>query len=156
MSKLLLLALVALAIPLQAVAGDQIPFKSSETGTFQIIGSGETSGIVVDVTGSGHATGLGNYSAHYRECLLPATGTVIEGSFTLTAADGSTVFGTYDGQAAPSGSPSVLAFEDPGVITGGTGRFAGAAGTVTQSGLANLATGEYEGVLTGALARTSF
>jgi hypothetical protein len=45
----------------------------------------------------------------------------------------------------------VIAFEDPGVITGGTGRFAGASGSVTQSGRANLATGEYEGILTGSV-----
>ncbi len=121
-----LLVLVALALPMHAAAADQVPFKASETGTFQLLGPCETGGIVIDVTGTGHATELGNYSAHYRECLLPATGTVTAGSFTLTAANGDMVFGTYSGQASPPDDPNVLAFEDPGVITGGTGRFAGA------------------------------
>jgi hypothetical protein len=146
-----MLILVALAVPMYAAAGDQVPFKASEAGTFQVLGPCGTGGIVIDVTGTGHATELGNYTAHYRECLLPATGTVTAGSFTLTAANGDMVFGTYGGQAAPTGNPNVLAFEDPGVITGGTGRFAGASGSVTQSGLADLATGEYEGILTGSV-----
>ena len=61
------------------------------------------------------------------------------------------LFGTYSGQAFPTGDPNVLTYEDPGVVTGGTGRFADASGSVTQSGVANLATGEYEGTLTGSV-----
>jgi hypothetical protein len=146
-----LLVLVALALPLHAAAADQVPLKAAETGTFQLLGPCEANGVVVDVTGTGHATQLGHYSAHYQECLLPATGAVTAGSFTLTAANGDTVFGTYSGNAVPSDDPTVIAFDDPGVITGGTGRFAGASGSVTQTGLANLATGEYEATLTGSL-----
>jgi hypothetical protein len=146
-----LLVLVALALPMQAAAADQVPFKASETGTFQLVGPCGTGGVVVDVTGTGYSTQLGNYSAHYSECLLPATGTVTDGSFALTAANGDMVFGTYGGQAFPTDDPTVLTFEDPGVITGGTGRFAGASGVVTQSGLANLATGKYEGTLSGSV-----
>jgi hypothetical protein len=146
-----LLVLVALALPMHAAAGDQVPFKASETGTFQLLGPCETSGIVLDVTGTGHATHLGTYSAHYRECFDPATGAVTGGSFTLTAANGDTVFGTYSGQVFPTGDPNVVVFEDPGMITGGTGRFAGATGTVTASGVASLATGEYTGTLSGSV-----
>ena len=147
-----LLVLVALALPMYATAGDQaqVPLKGSETGTFQLLGPCETGGIVLDVTGSGHATFLGSYSSHYRECFDPATGAVIGGSFTLTAGNGDRLFGTYSGQAFPTGESNVL-YDDPGVIKGGTGRFAGASGVVTQSGLANLATGEYEGTLTGSV-----
>ena len=111
----------------------------------------QTGGLVVDVTGTGYATQLGKSSAHYRECLLPATGAVTGGTFTLTAANGDMLFGTYSGQAFPTGDPNVLTYEDPGVVTGGTGRFADASGSVTQSGVANLATGEYEGTLTGSV-----
>src|SRR6266496_3994244 len=106
----LLVLVVALALPMHAAAADQVPFKASETGTFQLLGPCETGGIVIDVTGTGHATELGNYSAHYRECLLPATGAVTAGSFTLTAANGDMVFGTYGGQAFPTDDPNVLAF----------------------------------------------
>jgi hypothetical protein len=146
-----LLVMPALALPMQAAASDQLPLKGSETGTFQLLGPCETSGIIVDVAGTGHSTQLGNYSGHYRECLVPATGAVTGGTFTLTAANGDKVFGTYSGQAIPTDDPNVVNYEDPGVITGGTGRFAGASGIMTTSGLANLATGEYTGTVTGSV-----
>jgi hypothetical protein len=146
-----LLVLVALAVSMPAAAGDQVPLKGSATGTFQLLGPCETDGVVVDVTGTGHATHLGKYTSHYRECLVPATGAVTDGSFTLTAANGDMVFGTYSGQVFPTGHPNVLTYEDPGVITGGTGRFAGASGIADQSGVANLATGEYRGTITGSV-----
>jgi hypothetical protein len=146
-----LFVLVALALPFAAVANDQVPLKGSETGTFEILGTCGTSGIVVDVTGTGHSTLVGEYRAHYRECFDPATGAVTGGTFTLTAANGDMLFGTYGGQASPTGDPSVVAFDDPGVITGGTGRFAGASGTANTSGHANLATGEYTGTIAGSM-----
>ena len=146
-----LLALVALAVPMRAAAADRVPLKATETGTFQLLGPCQTSGIIVDVTGSGHATHLGNFTTHYHECFDPATGAVTDGSFTLTAANGDTILGTYGGQVSPTGDQTVFAYDDPGVITGGTGRFAGASGTVGTSGVVNLATGEYSGTITGSL-----
>jgi ABC-type cobalt transport system substrate-binding protein len=143
-----LLVVVALALPIYAAAADQ-SLKASETGTFQVIGPCDSGGIVIEVTGTGHATVLGSYTAQYQECFQPATGTVTSGSFTLTAANGDKIFGTYAGQASPADDPYVVAFDDPGVINGGTGRFAAASGTVNQSGQANLATGEYDAILTG-------
>jgi hypothetical protein len=148
-----LLILPALALPMQAAAKDRLPLKGSESGTFQLLGPCETSGMILQVTGTGHSTQLGNYSGRYRECLDPATGAVTRGTFTLTAANGDKVFGTYGGQAVPTDDPSVVAYEDPGVIKGGTGRFAGAGGSMTTSGLANLATGEYSGTVTGSVSR---
>jgi len=148
-----LLLLTALALPMQASADDQLPLKGSESGTFQLLGPCEASGMILEVTGTGHATKLGSYSGRYRECLDPATGAVTGGTFTLTAANGDKVFGTYSGQAVPTDDPNVVNFKDPGVITGGTGRFAGAGGTMTTSGLANLATGEYKGTIAGGVSR---
>ena len=144
-----LLLLPALALPMQAAADARVPVKGTETGTFEMVGPCGTSGVVLEVTGTGHATRLGHYSGFYRECLDPATGAVTGGTFTLTAADGDTVFGSYNGQAVPTDDPNVVRYEDPGVITGGTGRFADARGHVTTSGFANLATGEYHGTIAG-------
>src|SRR5919198_1047230 len=113
-----LLVLVALALPMHAAAAaDRVPLKAAETGTFQLLGPCETSGLVVDVTGSGHATHLGDFTTHYRECFVPATGAVTDGSFTLTASNGDTIFGTYGGQVLPTGDSTVFAYDDPGVIT---------------------------------------
>ena len=146
-----LLVLVALALPMYAAAGDGRPLNGSETGTFQLLGPCDTGGIGLDVTGTGHASQVGEYSIHYRECFSPVTGAVTNGFFTLTTASGDTLYGTYGGQASPSGDPNVLAYDDPGVITGGTGRFAGAGGTANASGVANLATGGYRGTISGSV-----
>jgi hypothetical protein len=150
-----LLVLPALALPMQAAAKDRVPIKGAETGTFQLLGPCETGGMILEVTGTGHSTQLGSYSGRYRECLDPATGAVTDGTFTLTAANGDKVFGTYGGQALPTDDPTVVSYEDPGVITGGTGRFADAGGTMKTSGLANLATGEYSGTIAGGVSRRS-
>ncbi|HET8949068.1 MAG TPA: hypothetical protein VFN44_01115 [Solirubrobacteraceae bacterium] len=144
-----LLVLPALALPMQAAAKDRLPLEGSESGTFQLLGPCEAGGMTLEVNGTGHASGIGDYSGHYRECFDPATGAVTAGTFTLTAANGDEIFGTFGGQARPTDDPTVVAYDDPGVITGGTGRFADAGGTVTTSGLANLATGEYTGTITG-------
>jgi hypothetical protein len=148
-----LLVLPGLTLPMQAAANTRLHFKGRETGTFQMLGPCETGGVILEVTGTGHTTHLGNYSGNYRECLDPATGAVTAGTFTLTAANGDKVFGTYSGRALPTDNPNVVAYQDPGVITGGTGRFASASGTLTTSGLADLATGEYEGKVVGSVSR---
>jgi hypothetical protein len=148
-----LLMLPALALPMQAAAKDRLPLKGSESGTFRLLGPCETSGMTLEVSGTGHTTQLGHYSGLYRECFDPATGAVTGGTFTLTAANGDKVFGTFGGQARPTDDPTVVAYEDPGVITGGTGRFAHAGGSITTSGLANLASGEYKGTITGSVSR---
>jgi hypothetical protein len=146
-----LLVLPMLALPMQAAAADQLPLNGSEAGTFLLLGRCDTGGIVLNVTGTGHSTRLGSYSSDYRECLDPATGAVTAGTFTLTTANGDKVFGTYSGQAVPTATPNVVHYQDPGVIAGGTGRFAGASGVMTTSGIANLATGGYSGTVTGSV-----
>jgi hypothetical protein len=146
-----LLVLMTLALPVHALAGDQISLKGSETGTFQVLGPCETGGLALEVTGTGHATFIGSYAGQYHECFDPATGAVTGGSFTLTAENGDTLYGTYAGQAVPSGAS--VSYDDPGVITGGTGRFAGATGIANTTGVANLATGEYQGAISGSVTR---
>lgn len=142
---------MSISLPKQAAARDQLPIKGSEAGTFRFLGPCESGGLILEVTGSGHSTQLGDYSAHYRECLDLSTGAVTDGTFTLTAANGDTVFGTFSGQSVPTDDPNVVTYHDPGVITGGTGRFAGAGGTMTTAGVANMATGTYTGTSTGSI-----
>src|SRR5829696_8599018 len=121
-----LLVLVALVLPMYAAAGDQVALNGSETGTFELLGPCETGGMALHVTGTGHAPLLGSYTGDYRECFDPATGAVTGGTFTLTTANGDKLYGVYAGQAVPAGAN--ILYDDPGVITGGTGRFAGASG----------------------------
>lgn len=145
------LSLLALALPVGAMAAGDIGINGVESGTFRVLGPC-SSGLLLEVTGTGHAAYVGEYSGHYRECFDPATGIVADGSFTLTTANGDTVFGTFTGQAVPD-SGSGVHYDDPGVITGGTGRFADARGSINTRGVADLATGEYSGTIDGQLSR---
>jgi hypothetical protein len=145
----ILVVLVALALPMYAAAAHDQSLKGTESGTFQLLGPCETGGVALEVSGTGHSTFLGSYRSSYRECFDPATGAVTGGSFTLTTAHGDTLYGTYGGQASPAGEPNTVAYDDPGVITGGTGRFASASGIANTSGVANLATGQYSGTISG-------
>jgi len=65
-----------------------------------------------------------------------ATGAIDGGAFTWTTPAGDTVVGTYAGSFAPT-SPTAVAFSSPGQITGGTGRFSGASGSIVFSGTGN-------------------
>jgi hypothetical protein len=63
---------------------------------------------------------------------------LLDGKFTLTLADGSTIWGTYHGTAAvPSAGQPRATLE--GVVTGGTGRFAGATGGLSGTGTGGFA-----------------
>lgn len=143
--------LIALAVPIGAVAATGIGVNGVESGTFRVLGPC-TSGLLLEVTGTGHATYLGAYRGEYLECFDPSTGLVSDGSFTLTTANGDTIFGTYTGQAIP-GDGADVHYNDPGVITGGTGRFTDAGGSINTAGIANLATGKYNGALSGSVSR---
>jgi hypothetical protein len=145
-----LVVLAALTLPVYAMAGAQVPFKGSDVGTFTLTAGGVCweGWFQVDITGSGNATHLGRYTYVARECFNPLSG-AFGGTFTLTAANGDEVRGTYDGQVSGTLDPDVAAYHESADITGGTGRFAGASGTLEIDGLANLATGGYSQTLSG-------
>lgn len=135
---LLLIVLAALTLPLQALAGGQVPLKGSDSGSFTLeAGTGGCAGLFdVVIDDVGKATHVGKYAYHAIECFNGATG-AFSGTFTITAANGDTIDGTYAGQVV--GVVGDLAFyEQDAVITGGTGRFAGAGGEFHLSGIANL------------------
>lgn len=103
----------------------------------------------IDLTGTGNATHLGHFTYNLQAelNLLTLSGT---GSATLVAADGSTLFleGT-GGQGTPTEDPDVVAIVETCVIAGGTGRFAGATGTVTVERMINRATLISSGTISG-------
>jgi hypothetical protein len=142
-----LFAVAALVTPMPSLAGAQVPYSGSDSGGFTAPASCAT-GIQIVITGSGHATHLGSYAYTSTECFNPVTGT-FSGSPTLTAANGDTLAGTYSGHVFPTADPNVIGYEEVLVVTGGTGRFAGASGEFQVSGVANLATGDYSQTMSG-------
>ena len=150
----LILALVSLAAPATALADESTRvkhFKGSDSGTFWTTPTDDPNIVLSEDVTTGKATGgIGRYTLEASELINLATLEVTCGKWTMTARKG-TLEGTYAGSAAPTGDPAVITYHVTGPITGGTGRFSGARGTIIFDGVANLATGvlsdEVRGVL---------
>ena len=131
-----LVSLLAVALS-RVTAGEQRPYKSDGPEWVVQEGPGGACGadrIDVQVEGRGQATHLGEYSITRHHCFNPALGAFEDGTFEQTAANGDKISGTYSGFVAgvlevdDQGNPSVIIINATQVITGGTGRFAGAEG----------------------------
>jgi hypothetical protein len=131
----ILVAAAALVIPAHAIAGDQVPLKGSDAGTW---GEGaHACGVLypVFVSTTGTASHLGRYAYSARECVDFGTSR-FSGFFEIAAADGSSISGTYAGSFTVV--DGVIHYEQENTITGGSRRLAGASGAFHVSGLASL------------------
>jgi hypothetical protein len=118
--------------PQSTRAGNQVPFKGSFNTDVKMVL--EFPFLHVFVTGQGNASHLGLTTAISTDQLV----NVIDGSatatYTLTGANGDTVILAMIFQATEI--PGGVTFEGTYIVTGGTGRFAGAAGSGTLEGSA--------------------
>jgi hypothetical protein len=147
-ASVLFIALAALVLPVQAAAGEQVPLKGGDSGSFTLTPDACGTGVfAVVIDDAGEATHVGAYAYHANECFNAATG-AFSGTFTITAANGDTIFGTYAG-AVVDVVGDLGFYEQDNVITGGTGRFVGASGEFHLSGIANLATLESSQEISG-------
>lgn len=121
------LAIVALStgVALGGPKGTDRPLKSSGSAisTFDLVNGT----FVTD--GTAQVTHLGRSTFHLDGVLTGATTSTFTG--TIVAANGDTL--TTSGTTALTGPTTFTALE---TITGGTGRFAGASGTFTDTGTA--------------------
>lgn len=146
--SLALAVVVVLGLGGPVVAGEQVPFQGSYEGTFTFTPLEPPFQLVVAI-GEGEATQLGHFSFVFPLIANTALRTG-SGTYTFTAANGDTVVAdvvTYS-TLLPSGLRLV---EEIGIITGGTGRFAGASGSFTGERLLNRATGEVVGFFDGTI-----
>ncbi len=134
------LSLLGLAVP--ATAGEQVPLKGTLEG--QIISATplDASHLGLSVVVSGQATHLGRFTGQVQVIQNVADGTFI-GTFTWTAANGDTIFGTFFGQLVPTQTPGLFYNITYSTITGGTGRFAGATGSMIEAGYVDQSTGVF-------------
>ena len=124
MKSLLAAISLAAAISQPAMAQGPVPFR----GTYESLESqgGGTFPVFLQVLrGSGEATHLGSFTVEAQWYVNVITGTGV-GTFTLTAANGATLAGTGTGTSVIVDGLAYIA--ETCVITGGTGRFAGATG----------------------------
>jgi hypothetical protein len=132
-SVFVVLAAAALAIPVQALAGPDLPFKGSDSGMWGM-GSHDCGALFpVFVETAGHATQLGRYAYSSQECVNFGDATYA-GAWAMVGASGDRIQGTYAGSFTLDGS--TIVYEQENTITGGTGRFTGASGSFHLSGLA--------------------
>ena len=139
-------AVLVAATALVALAGErQASLQGVETGQFITNPGTPGATIITDDFAEGIAPRLGKYTLIAREEINLQTGEITDGAFVITAAVGGTIRGTYSGVASfEATSASWIA---DGSIAGGTGRFAGAAGTIHLNGFSNLSTCQAVGAL---------
>jgi hypothetical protein len=139
------LGLVAASAVVALAGARQASLRGVETGHFITNPGTQGATVITDDFAEGIAPRLGKYTLIAREEINLQTGDVSDGAFVITAADGGTIRGTYSGRAA-FGATSASWIAD-GSIAGGTGRFAGATGTIHLDGSSDLRTCETVGAL---------
>ena len=104
----------------------------------------------VTSSGSGQATQLGRYTVSYQVEVNILTSAGIA-SAQFVAANGDSLFAEGVGQATETGTPGVVTIVETYTVTGGTGRFEGASGTLTVERVLNQVTGETSGTFNGTI-----
>jgi hypothetical protein len=125
-------AVLSLATAQGAAHGTDRALKGKVTTT--VIANAATGVATVD--GTFQLTHLGNGTLHQDTTTVSFTGNtaVNAGTATYVAANGDKVFTTVVGTVTFTATGSEARFVD--TITGGTGRFADASGTLTRTGVA--------------------
>ena len=138
---------VSLASVAVSAAAAETPFK----GTVNAVETGQVifPTRFADRVGTGNATYLGKYTEHVvLQINLPTMSST--GTATFTAANGDTLSANVVGQATRTG-PTTLSVVEVYTITGGTGRFADAAGSFTLNSTVDQVTGASSGTFSGAI-----
>ncbi len=137
----------ALAVP--AAAQKPVPFEGALQGQDTDIGGPDTA-FVVDTSGTGIGTPVGQFSLSQEATVNTVAGTET-GSAHWTAANGDSIYTTFVGSGEFLAS-GLIRINEIHVITGWTGRFAGAQGSFTVDRLASPTTfmthGSFHGSIT--------
>ena len=143
---LAVVAVLRLAGP--ADAAEQVPFKGRLEGDVTLTPAPPL--LLEDIEAMGTATELGQFMLDVRLVVDPATRTAV-GVYEFTAANGDTLYAEFTGLATPTEIPGVLYIEESAIITGGTGRFAGATGSFIAKRWSNPIAGTTVGYFEGTI-----
>jgi len=139
-------ALSLTSIVVSAVAAET-PFKGTVSAVETVVVAFPTASLTRD--GTGTATYLGKYTVRIVMTInLPTLSST--GTATFTAANGDTLTANVAGQATRTG-PTTLSIIEDYTITGGTGRFADATGSVTLESTVEQTTGVSSGTYSGVI-----
>ena len=142
------MAVLFLKAALPGAMAAETPFK----GSFQAVETHAVQFPILTVagSGSGSATHLGKFTMTYDAEVNVLTRVGI-GPVEFIAANGDRVFADILGQSTPTGTPNVVSIVEVLTITGGTGRFAGASGTLISERLLDQLTGNTSGSFEGTI-----
>lgn len=166
MKTTLSISVSALCLFLAAPAAAQtLPFNGTRENVSPVTEGGRCVPpyfrTVVIAPGAISSTGqsnLGTFTSTQSHCTVnPPPSELVDGQFTYTFRAGDTITGTYAGQVSAGAVPGQLNAVENLTITGGTGRFTGATGTINSSGLLRFEAGNsiFNGTLTGSIDATA-
>jgi hypothetical protein len=115
--------------------GDRLPFRATVRAAETLTPTDQPGVFEVVIAGEGRGNLFGRLTFAATETIdfvsRPGIAVVTDGRFVMTARDGSQLFATYTGTGVPDPDrPGFVLGQATATITGGTGRFEGAAGTV--------------------------
>jgi hypothetical protein len=132
-----------------AAAGEQVPFKGSVAGDWYRTPL-DPPYALDEFDLSGNATHLGKCELVIFATVNLTTRTAV-GTYGFVAANGDTLTADFLGSSMPTDTPGVILITEVAVITGGTGRFAGASGSFVCRRLfspaAGVTSGSFEGTV---------
>ena len=132
-----------------AGAGAATPFKGTLEGAYTLAFPSPLI-LLVQGTGTGNATQLGQFTFDYDEIVDLSTGAGT-GTYEFTAANGDTLSADWTGAGFPTDDPTVLRIVENATISGGTGRFANASGSFRVerlfSFISNSGGGSFDGTI---------
>jgi hypothetical protein len=151
---LVVLAVGGIALTPSRVAAEELPFKASLTGNAHLSPTDDPSVLRNDETGVGNATHLGLFTwadTEFADFDEVPGGVAVVASFTMTAANGDQLFGTFT-STGYFADAETLVIHGSYEFTGGTGRFSDATGSGDIDASAFLSPGlPFEGTLTGTI-----
>jgi hypothetical protein len=134
-----------------AAAEKYVPFSGSLQATEPFIFQGPPPGfLLVSGSGGGIATHLGRFTITWSFTVNVADGTGT-GPLVFTAANGDKILATASGESEPTNTPGVFRIHEVFTITGGTGRFSNAQGSLRTDRLTDLNTGFTSGSFYGTI-----
>ena len=141
-----LFAVAGIALPAVTLASPtNVPLKmSAETQEHAAYTPNCPSKFGGTTTGTGKSSHLGKISLTATDCITPMENHyTFKGKLTIIAANGDKIIGDYSGSFLPLDTPPMYSLSDAKFeITGGTGRFSNAKGSMDLKGSQNIQTGK--------------
>lgn len=166
MSKTIAFAIIAALFASTSAFAQTLPFTGTRENVNPLNPPGgrcvppffNTVNITPGAVSSTGTSNISTFTSLQSHCISSAPPTPLsDGRFTYTFEGGDTIFGTYTGNVVNSATPGTFTATENLTITGGTGRFVGATGTIDSNGTLVFANGfgTFQGTLSGGITATT-